>query len=176
MKNFKLQKIKHPKNAMGEFIKKYSVLNQITDCLATIGIGTFISGFIIFGGMVAYNQPTEVQEPLPTVNVAEAQIISQGTIREVTMYNAGDPNQTDSSPCISANGENVCTAIALGYKRCAANFVPLGTDLIIANYGECKVTDRMNSRYKNRVDIAVSADEYQRAVNFGVQNLLVTIK
>lgn len=101
---------------------------------------------------------------------------SGGIIREVTMYNVGDPNQTDDSPCISANGENICNAVALGYKRCAANFVPLGTDLYIDNYGECKVTDRMNSRYKNRVDIAVSADEYQRAINFGLQHLLVTIK
>jgi 3D (Asp-Asp-Asp) domain-containing protein len=100
----------------------------------------------------------------------------KGVIREVTAYNAGDPSQTDSSPCISANGENICTALALGYKRCAANFVPFGTVLEIENYGECLVVDRMNSRYQNRVDIAMMADEKARAIKFGKQNLLVTIK
>lgn len=97
------------------------------------------------------------------------------TIREITAYNAGVPGQTDSSPCISANGENVCTALALGYKRCAANFVPFGTKLRIENYGECIVTDRMNARYQNRVDIAMRADEIDRAIKFGKQNLMVEI-
>lgn len=123
----------------------------------------------------SYNSPQIAVTALKSPNLASERL-STGTIREVTMYNAGDPRQTDDSPCISANGENICNAIALGYKRCAANFVPLGTDLIIENYGECKVTDRMNRRYQNRVDIAVGADEYQRAVNFGLQKLLVTIK
>lgn len=180
MKNFKLQKIKHPRNTKGEFINKYTVLDQIADCFGKLFVGTFITGFIIFGSMIYFNQPDKpiVNDKKLIVNkiVNKVNAQSNGTIREVTMYNAGDPNQTDSSPCISANGENICNAIALGYKRCAANFVPIGTDLIIQHYGECKVTDRMNSRYKNRVDIAVSVDEYQRALNFGLQNLLVTIK
>ena len=96
-------------------------------------------------------------------------------IREVTAYNAGDPAQTDESPCISANGENVCKALALGQKRCAANFVPFGTRLHIENYGECMVVDRMNRRYKNRVDIAMNANEKQKALKFGVQNLVVRV-
>ena len=98
----------------------------------------------------------------------------QGTLREVTAYNVGDINQTFGNPCISANGENICEAVK-HYKRCAANFVDFGTILHIENYGECMVTDRMNSRYKNRVDIAMRLDEYQRAVNFGLQVLEVKI-
>lgn len=100
---------------------------------------------------------------------------SNATIREVTAYNAGDPHQTDSSPCISANGENVCIALEEGYKRCAANFVPFGTILRIAHYGDCMVTDRMNSRFSNRVDIAMKVYEKERALKFGKQNLEVEI-
>ncbi len=124
---------------------------------------------------VGYVSPVIAQTALKQAPVSPSKV-STGTIREVTAYNAGDINQTDSSPCISANGENVCLALELGYKRCAANFVPLGTDLIIQHFGECKVTDRMNSRFPNRVDIAMRLDEYERAVKFGKQKLLVTIK
>jgi len=97
-------------------------------------------------------------------------------IREVTAYNAGDINQCWGDPCESANGENICLALELGYKRCAANFVPFGTILHIEHYGDCMVTDRMNSRYTNRVDIAMKLSEYERAKKFGLQKLLVTIK
>ena len=100
---------------------------------------------------------------------------TKGTIREVTAYNAGDPLQCDNTPCISANGENICTSLALGYKRCATNAFPFGTRLHIQNYGECLVVDRMNSRYRNRIDIAMTADEKARAINFGLQNLRVYV-
>ena len=96
-------------------------------------------------------------------------------IREVTAYNVGDVNQCWGNPCISANGENICNALDEGHKRCAANFVPLGTRLHIDNYGECLVTDRMNNRFTNRVDIAMRLDELERAKKFGLQLLNVKI-
>lgn len=98
-----------------------------------------------------------------------------GTIREITAYNAGDPTQTDSSPCISANGENICLALEKGYKRCAANFVPFGTILRIQNYGDCLVVDRLNSKFRNRVDIAMAVGEKKKAIAFGKQNLRVEV-
>ena len=98
------------------------------------------------------------------------------TIREVSAYNVGDVYQCDDTPCISANNEDICLALELNKKRCAANFVPLGTTLVIDNYGECLVTDRMNSRFKNRVDIAMKYNEKERALKFGVQKLKVAIK
>ena len=97
------------------------------------------------------------------------------SIREVTAYNVGDPKQNHGNPCISANGENICAALDLGFKRCAANFVPFGTQLYIANYGVCTVTDRMNRRYKNRVDIAMKVNEKDKALQFGLKKLKVTI-
>jgi len=99
----------------------------------------------------------------------------RASIREVTAYNVGDPKQNHGNPCISANGENICAALNLGFKRCAANFVPFGTQLYIANYGVCTVTDRMNRRYRNRVDIAMKVTEKDKALQFGLKKLKVTI-
>lgn len=177
--------MKQPRHLDGTYAKSYKnttreAIREIFTLKTyyTFTIGTIITSFsltAVFLGIINpliedhYNQPMAIPLVVATPKTT-------GTIREVTMYNAGDVNQTDDSPCISANGEDICLAIAKGYKRCAANFVPLGTNLIIQNYGECKVTDRMNSRYQNRVDIAVGVDEYERAVKFGLQNLQVTIK
>ncbi len=96
-------------------------------------------------------------------------------IRDVTAYNVGDPDQNHGDPCISANGENICAAVDSGFKRCAANFVPFGTRLYIADYGVCTVTDRMNRRYVHRVDIAMKVTEKDRALQFGLKKLKVTI-
>jgi len=100
---------------------------------------------------------------------------SNSTLREVTAYNAGIEAQTDNTPCISASGDDICVMLERGDRVCATNFVPLGTRLHIKNYGDCIVLDRMNSRFKNRVDIAMKASEYERAVKFGLQSLEVSI-
>ena len=97
------------------------------------------------------------------------------TVREVTAYNVGDKAQTDSTPCISASGENICRALEQGKKRCAANFVPFGTILYIKGYGACRVTDRMNKRYRNRVDIAMKKNQKKKAKKFGKQKLYVKV-
>ena len=102
-------------------------------------------------------------------------IVKSETIRIVTAYNAGDPNQTDDTPCISANGENLCEALVKGQKRCAANFVPLNSRLYVDKIGVCLVTDRTNKRYRNRVDIAMQKSEYHKALQFGRQKLHVKI-
>jgi 3D (Asp-Asp-Asp) domain-containing protein len=101
--------------------------------------------------------------------------VKSETIRVVTAYNAGDRRQTDDTPCISANGENLCKALAKGKKRCAANFVPLGSRLYVEKIGVCLVTDRTNKRYRNRVDIAMQRKDYHKARRFGRQKLNVKI-
>jgi 3D (Asp-Asp-Asp) domain-containing protein len=93
----------------------------------------------------------------------------------VTAYNTGDINQCWGNPCVSANGENICLALKKGYKRCAANFVPLGTRLRVEGIGECLVTDRMNSRYYYRIDIAMKVTEKKKAKEFGLKNLKVEV-
>lgn len=100
-------------------------------------------------------------------------------IREVTAYNVGDPYQTDDSPCIGAyNNMNLCEILAQGTNICATNAFKKGTKLrlksLVSDWEmECEVWDRMNSRYTNRIDIAMGAHEKQRALKFGVQTLLV---
>lgn len=99
------------------------------------------------------------------------------TIREITAYNAGDPAQTDDNPCVGAYGDNICNLLEQGKNVFASNAYQKGTKLqIIAPNGwemQGVVLDRMNSRYTNRIDIAMAKNEKERAVKFGVQNLIV---
>lgn len=126
-----------------------------------------------------YNLGYVISEPITMTREAEAASngwkVSSQTYRIVTAYNVGRIEQTDESPCISANGENICDAVEAGYKRCAANFVEFGTHLEIEGWGICMVTDRLNSRYPNRVDVAMGYDEVQEAINFGARPRLVKI-
>ena len=124
------------------------------------------------GYSIAHADSTE--SPL-LIEKNQRYIVRSETIRVVTAYNAGDPKQTDDTPCISASGENICKALATGKKRCAANFVPLGSHLHVEKIGVCLVTDRTNKRYRNRVDIAMQKDEYHKARRFGRQKLTVKI-
>jgi len=112
-----------------------------------------------------------------TANGAEEKfaLAQIGCLREVTAYNVGDPDQNFGDPCESANGEDICAALDSGSRRCAANFVPLGTLLHIASYGVCTVTDRMNRRYSGRVDIAMKKNEKKKARRFGRKRLKVTV-
>ncbi|MEE8542009.1 MAG: hypothetical protein V3S66_10140 [Desulfobacterales bacterium] len=96
-------------------------------------------------------------------------------IRVVTAYNVGDPDQNWGDPCISASGEDLCNALNSGQKRCAANFVPIGTELHIEDFGVYRVSDRMHRRFKNRVDIAMKRDELKKAKVFGKKRLRVKI-
>jgi 3D (Asp-Asp-Asp) domain-containing protein len=127
--------------------------------------------FIIFFAIII---PSVYEEPIKAEALDIAVIdVKTGVIREVTAYTAGDPYTTDDTPCISASGDNICELLAKGQLICAANFVDLGTKLYVDNYGECTVLDRLNSRYTNRVDVAMQAHEKQRALNFGLQRLYV---
>jgi 3D (Asp-Asp-Asp) domain-containing protein len=132
----------------------------------------FISLFIIAACDIAGAEQTN--SPM-LIHKNQQYIVKNETIRIVTAYNAGDPSQTDDTPCISANGENLCDALAKGQKRCAANFVPLGSRLFVDKIGVCLVTDRTNKRYRNRVDIAMQKSEYHKALRFGRQKLHVKI-
>lgn len=107
-------------------------------------------------------------------NIGSDRVVSE-TIRFVTAYNVGDPAQNYGDPCIAASGENLCKALSAGKKRCAANFVPLGTRLYIEDYGIFLVSDRTNRRYRNRVDIAMKLDEIHKAKQFGKKKLNVKI-
>jgi 3D (Asp-Asp-Asp) domain-containing protein len=137
-----------------------------------IFIKIFIFIIILVGYSITHADPTE---SMLQRHKNPGYIVRSETIRIVTAYNAGDPRQTDDTPCISANGENICKALEKGKKRCAANFVPLGSRLYVEKIGVCLVTDRTNKRYRNRVDIAMQKNEYHKARRFGRQKLMVKI-
>jgi 3D (Asp-Asp-Asp) domain-containing protein len=109
------------------------------------------------------------------ISICHADEVKSQTIMIVTAYNAGDPKQTDDTPCIDASNTNICKALNRGEKRCATNFVKLGTVLDIENFGKCIVTDRTNRRYKYRVDIAFKKHERKKALKFGRKKLLVKV-
>lgn len=155
--------------------------------LAIIALAIFID-FLIIRAVVRMvtsplEEPAQVQELQDEEEEALEpevyQVISE-TVREVSAYNVGDINQCSGDPCISANGENVCLALEMGYNRCAANFVPFGTELLVFSEEtgwnhHCVVTDRMNKRYPNGVDIAMKLSEHERAIKFGRQKLSVRV-
>jgi len=76
--------------------------------------------------------------------------------------------QTDSSPCITANGFNVCKH---GVEdTIAANFLKFGTKVKIPElFGDrvFVVRDRMNKRYPDRVDVWMK--NKPDAMKFGVR-------
>lgn len=83
----------------------------------------------------------------------------------MTAYNSL-PNQTDDSPCITANGFNVCKH---GVEdTVAANFLKFNTRIRIPDlFGDRVfiVRDRMNTRYPNNVDVWMV--NYDDAKHFG---------
>lgn len=82
--------------------------------------------------------------------------------------------QCDASPCITANGFNVCRH---GIEdTVAANFLPFGTKIRIpALFGDriLIVRDRMNSRYQERVDVWLKS--YDNAIDFGVKYVEIEV-
>jgi len=91
----------------------------------------------------------------------------------VTAYNAV-PEQTDATPCITADGTDICANPQL--KIVAANWLPFGTKIRIPEYfGNTifEVRDRMNSRYPYRLDVLM--DSIPAAKEFGIRYLKIEI-
>ncbi len=91
----------------------------------------------------------------------------------VTAYNAV-PEQTDSTPCITADGTDICQNKNI--KVVAANWLPFGTKVRIPEYfGDTifEVRDRMNPRYQDRLDVLLEG--IPEAKQFGRRHLTVEI-
>lgn len=122
---------------------------------------------------VADTFPVKPREYLPQAQNRAVAVRSAGDSREVVAYNSV-PGQTDATPCISADGSDICTLYEQGEDTCAANFVKLGSKLEVEGLGTCVVRDRMNARYPNHVDWYMG-DDVEAARNFGRRYLKVTI-
>lgn len=79
--------------------------------------------------------------------------------REITFYTS-TPNQTDKTPCIGVSGD-ICLRWLKGESLCASNEFPLGTVLFIWGgiQQTCEVADRINPKYKDRIDIYLGFDK-----------------
>ena len=123
---------------------------------------------------VVYNRVEEVEE-VKSISIGP-EGIKESFIMEVSMYTSSVA-ETDSSPCISANGTNICEGIKNGNNYCASNEFEFGTELSIDGTGHCIVVDRMNSRYKNNVDYYAGkgGDAFKKAINFGRRDKVVVI-
>ncbi len=91
----------------------------------------------------------------------------------ITAYNS-EPGQTDNSPCITANGFDVCEH---GQEdTIAANFLKFGTKVKIPElFGDriFVVRDRMNKKHPNRVDIWML--DKKAALKFGVKTAKIVV-
>jgi len=91
----------------------------------------------------------------------------------ITAYNS-EPGQTDNSPCITANGYNVCQSDA--EDTIAANFLKFGTKVQIPElFGDqvFVVRDRMNKRHATRVDVWMQ--DHHEAIEFGVKTARIQV-
>ncbi|MCK5320383.1 3D domain-containing protein [Candidatus Parcubacteria bacterium] len=91
----------------------------------------------------------------------------------MTAYNS-EVAQCDDSPCITANGFNVCKHNT--EDTVAANFLKFGTKIRIPEmFGDrvFVVRDRMNRRYTDRVDIWMK--EKPSAVQFGIRYMKIEV-
>lgn len=105
----------------------------------------------------------------------KAEIEVYQTVRTVTAYNAGDPLQNDSEPCISASGDDICRLLEVGVNVCALNTVPFGTIMRVEDLGDCIVLDRTSSKHSGRLDWAMKANERDKAIKFGRRKLNTSI-
>ncbi len=190
---------RQPRHLDGTFAKSYkTVLREILRQLFTRkSYYTFTLGSIIvlltaitlyYGSIkpfISQFTDNKIIGPVKAQTVSKEEMF--GTIREVTMYSS-TPEQTDNTPCIAANNQDVCILWKNGQNICATNAFPLGTKLKVDKLGTCLVDDRMNDRFSNRIDWYAGYDDdcldgvdqgdvcpnYDRALNFGLQKLLVS--
>ncbi|MFH0819453.1 MAG: hypothetical protein V1892_00295 [bacterium] len=104
------------------------------------------------------------------INSSTLPIKVKRAIRVVVTAYSSTPDQTDSTPFITASGSQVRDGVI------AANFLRFGTKVRFPNKFGAKifvVEDRMNPRHPNRVDIWMT--ERQLAKEFGIRRLEMEI-
>lgn len=121
----------------------------------------------------------EVLDPKGTIYLKEGTDPAWGTIKEPKMAEVSAytsrVQETDDTPCVAANGKDICKQHAQGIQTCAANDYKMGTKLKIEGMGTCIVSDRLNKRYTGtgRIDWYMGMDT-PAAYRHGVKKLMVT--
>lgn len=107
--------------------------------------------------------------------VAHAQKLQPTSVITIvaTAYSSTE-DQTDDTPCIAAQGFDLCTHNT--ENVIATNMLPLGTKVRFVNYNPdiiYTVVDRMHERYNARIDFWKTSRE--RARQFGIRTLKMEI-
>lgn len=166
---------------------------------ALLQIAFLVSGLSVLNGVIEYlkvipspsivlsNPSVEVPKPLEfgdssLVSVEDVEMddievktslesILRSKTATFTAYNTVE-GQTDLSPCIGADGTDLCE-----YDGCvvAQNGVPFGTKIEVEGFGICVVKDRKASRYDSSwIDICFKHD-VKGALAFGKKQLTYKI-
>ena len=107
-----------------------------------------------------------------TVLVAPTTATNTETISVWATAYSSEPNQTDSTPLITASGALVHDGVA------AANFLPMGTKFTIPTlFGdkEFTVLDRMNKKYDGMHTIDLWFPDTQKAIIFGRRAVAIVV-
>lgn len=85
-------------------------------------------------------------------------------------------SETDSTPEIAANGQNIWELHKTGSSTCASNRYKFGTIIYIPDIGFCIVRDRMNRRFDDtfQVDYYMGYDK-KRAKQSGIQHKRIKV-
>lgn len=114
-------------------------------------------------------EPPQGQPPIVVEKRIEPYRIVKSYFGEVTGYSSR-PEETDDTPHTTASGTTV------HWGTIATNAYPFGTKMRFPDLYRDRVfevKDRMNMRYKNRLDIWFP--EYEQARRFGLRNLKIEI-
>ncbi len=126
--------------------------------------------------LAAFTPAEEKVESFPIADAVEPKRVIWVV---VTAYSS-DVAQTDSSPCIPANGYNLCEHYEKygSGNSIAANFLSFDTQVKLPEVFGDKVfivRDRMNARYNGQARIDVWMPSREEAVRFGVKTLKMEI-
>ena len=169
------------KNSQSKITKIGSIIRKSPVEVAVIGVMSFVLALLVIPAQVgatatdttaedkaialeveAMQNETEKSGVLPAADVKTT--ADRIMYVSATAYNS-DPNQTDSTPDITASGTKTRDGII------AANFLPIGTLVRLPDlYGDkvFVVEDRMNARYTSRIDVWM--ENHADAIKFGLKN------
>ena len=140
------------------FILTSDIASANTYMVATSKAVDHIVGFHQDDNVIPEETPKE--EAPKTVLVQKAKTVKTNVGRTITVQLSAytsTPNQTDSSPFITANGEHVYWGgVAANIIDTNGRNIPFGTRIMIPGlFGDqiFMVNDRMNRRYQNNVDV-----------------------
>ena len=159
-----------------EFFQINKTLTDRAYLLVLLLIFVFQFCFPKYSGL-AYQTAKETLAEIGTNIINSLPVAAERDYRELyvtaTAYSS-TVGQTDSTPCHTANGYNLCANNTENIIAC--NFLPLGTKVVLPDIDPDRVftvQDRMHPRFANRIDLWMTST--QKARSFGVKILKMKI-